>query len=442
MKRIIYKKLVEWKLSKNRMPLLLMGARQVGKTYILKEFGQKEFGKLHYINFEKEKAKYRTLFDDGLSPQSIISNIEIINNLTIDIKNDLLFFDEIQEFPEAVTSLKYFSEEMSGLALVCAGSHIGLSFSSGSFPVGKVDILRMYPMYFEEYLYEINEKLAKCLTDFHPEKGLPSIIHEQLWKELKNYYIVGGLPAVIRNYTALKDTPLKAFNEARKTQKNLLLGYRNDFSKHAGKVNANHIDLIFNNIPYQIQKVQDTSVKRFRFKDIVPQKTKHSQLSGVIEWLNKTGLVIKVHITDKPQVPLGAYCKENMFKLLIFDTGLLGCMLQVPFESILKQDYGSFKGYYAENFVAQELVSSGMETLYSWTERNSEIEYLHLLEDKIIPVEVKSGNRTKAKSLAVYTKKYNPEIRIKITARPYIKKEKYYNFPLYLAGKMNSLIQL
>lgn len=439
MKRKIFNELLEWKLSENRMPLLLMGARQVGKTYILKEFGQKEFTALHYINFEKQKVKYQTLFENGLDPKSIISSIEIVNNTIINTKTDLLFFDEIQEIPEAITSLKYFSEEMSELAFVCAGSHMGLNFSSGSFPVGKVDILKMYPMCFEEYLCEINERLSLFLTDFHTEKNIPSIIHEQLWKELKNYYITGGLPAVVKNYSALKDYPMKAFWKVRKIQKNLLLGYRNDFSKHAGKVNANHIDLIFNSIPFQAQKVQDFSIKRFRFKDIIPQKSKFAHLSGVIEWLIKTGLVIRVHITSKSQIPLGAYCKKNMFKLLVFDTGLLGCMLQLPFESILKQDYGSYKGFYAENFVAQELITSGVETLYSWSERNSEIEYLHTVKGKIIPIEVKSGNRTKAKSLVVYTEKYNPEIRIKITARSFIKKNKHYNFPLYLSGKINSL---
>lgn len=437
MKRDIYKKLKEWKSSKDRKPLLLMGARQVGKTYIIQEFGKKDFQNIHYLNFEKDKTKYAAVFTEDIDPRRIISDIEIIDDIAIDFENDLLVFDEIQEIPQAITSLKYFCEEVPDLAVICAGSHIGLSFSESSFPVGKVNFLHLYPMSFKEYLYEINEKLAQYLKDNDIDGKISPAIHEKLWVELKKYYIVGGMPDAVKAYSNLKDNQSKALEKVREVQQELIKGYQSDFSKHSGKINANHINSVFTNIPQQIQSVLDSSVRRFRFKDIITGKSKFSQLIGPIDWLIKTGLILKVNINEKPQIPLRVYCKENMFKLFIFDIGILGCMLELPFISILKEDYSNFKGFIAENFVAQELVCSGIENLYSWTERNSEIEFLHINSNNIIPIEVKSGNRTKSKSLSVFVQKYSPKFRIKLSAKAPDYKDGCYNLPLYMAGKIN-----
>lgn len=436
MKRDIYKELSSWNTSLGRKPLLIMGARQVGKTYIIKEFGNKEFQKIHYLNFEKEKLKYESVFAENLDPKTIIEEIEIIDDIIIDLKNDLLVFDEIQEIPRAITSLKYFCEEMSELAIICAGSHIGLSFSESSFPVGKVNFVHLYPMSFKEYLYEINLKLAEYLDDLDIGKAIPQAVHEKLWLELKKYYIVGGMPDAVKTYSTLKDNQSKALEEVRDIQKELIKGYQSDFAKHSGKINANQINSVFFNIPKQIQSVLDASVKRFKFKDVIPGKSKFSQLVGPIDWLDRTGLILKVKINEKPKIPLKAYCKENLFKLFVFDIGILGCMLELPFISILNEDYSNFKGFIAENFVAQELVSSGVENLYSWTERNSEIEFLQTSGDNIIPIEVKSGNRTKSKSLSVFVQKYNPKYRIKLSAKAPDYKDGCFNLPLYMAGKI------
>lgn len=434
MNREIYANLSTWKNSDTRKPLILKGARQVGKTHILKEFGKNEFKNCHYLNFEEDKEKLPLIFRDGLDPKKVLSNIEILFDKSIDPLNDLLIFDEIQECPDALTSLKYFSEKKSELALCCAGSYLGLQLNQSSFPVGKVEYLHMFPINFREFVAVSNNKISKYVTEFNEKKPIPALVHDLLWDELKKYFIVGGLPEVVKHYIQKKDNLINAFKKVRDIQKNLITDYMSDFSKHSGKANANHISRVFYNIPNQLGQSIDSSANKFRFKQVIPKLTKYSQMEGTIDWLVKAGLVIKNHIIETPQTPLKSYLKENSFKLFLFDVGILGCIQELPFESLLNQDYGTYKGYFAENFVAQEFVCSGIENLYSWVHRTSEIEFLRIIDGNIIPIEVKSGNRTKAKSFTVYTTKYNPKKQIKISAKPFIKRSNFYNYPLYLAG--------
>lgn len=438
MKRLLYKNLLEWKNSRYRKPLLLQGTRQVGKTYLLKEFGAAEFKRVHYINFEKREDIHH-LFKENLDVQRIIDNLSLILNRGINTREDLLIFDEIQECPEAITSLKYFNEDMKELALCCAGSHIGVSAGKKSFPVGQVDFLTLFPMNFEEFLTAVNRRKAKVLADFSGESVIPEVIHRQLWKELKNYYVTGGLPEAVQRYIDLRESGnlYQALTAVRRVQQGILQGYRSDFAKHAGKENAAHINRVFDNIPVQLSKNIDASVSRYRFKGVIPEKTKFSQLEGPIDWLLKSGLIIKVFMVNKPALPLKSFSKDNTFKLYLFDTGLLGCMLDLPLDSILNQDYGQYKGYYAENFVAQEFIAAGSKNLFSWAGRNSEIEFLRVIDNKIVPVEVKSGLRTKARSLSVYVDKYSPELRIKISAlNLHRENHRLHNYPIYLAGKI------
>lgn len=436
MKRLLYKKLLEWKTSNYRKPLLLQGARQVGKTYLLKEFGRDEFRQVHYINFEKRRDM-DSLFKETLDAKKIVDNISIILDEEINIKKDLLIFDEIQDCPEAITSLKYFNEDLKELALCCAGSHIGVSMNQESFPVGQVDFLHLYPMNFEEFLMAVHKRRASVLADFSDGTVIPETIHRQLWQDLKIYYITGGMPEAVQRYIDLKDNPHAAFTGVRTLQQGIIQGYRGDFAKHAGKENAAHIDRVFANIPEQLSRNIDGSVDRFRFKGVIPNKSKFSQLDGPIDWLLKSGLINKVLIVETPELPLKSYGKNNIFKLYLFDTGLLGCMLDLPFDAMLSQDYGRYKGYYAENLVAQEFVAAGNKVLYSWTGRKSEIEFLRVIDNSVIPVEVKSGTRTKAKSLSVYADKYSPRLRIKISANNLHRTDNdMHNYPLYLAGKI------
>jgi hypothetical protein len=436
MNRLIYKQLCEWKNRKLRKPLLLQGARQVGKTWLLKEFGRKEFRKSHYVNFENAYT-FSSIFRSGLKPASVIQQLSILLNEDILPDQDLLIFDEIQNSNEALTSLKYFREEMPEQALCCAGSHVGLMVGETSFPVGQVEFLTLFPLTFEEFLMACDERLSVVIAGFAGDVEIPEAIHHYLWDQLKIYYVTGGLPEAVDHYRSNKEALPAALREVRAIQKALLQGYQSDFAKHAGKVNAVHINRVIESVPVQMSRTLDDSVARYRFKGVVPNKNKFSQLEGPIDWLVKSGLVIKTNLVEKPELPLKAFSKDNLFKLYLFDVGMLGCMLDLSFEAILNQDYGSYKGYYAENFVAQEFVASGKSPLYSWCGRESEIEFLLVKGADIIPVEVKSGIRARSKSLSAYAEKYAPRLRIKVTARNLDRrKSDYHNFPLYLAGKV------
>ncbi|MCP5054108.1 MAG: ATP-binding protein [bacterium] len=436
MKRLLYRKLLRWKTSNYRKPLLLQGARQVGKTYLLKEFGRREFKQVHYINFEKRRD-VDFLFKETIDVKHIVSQISLILDKDIDIRDDLLILDEIQECPEAITGIKYFNEDMPELALCCAGSHIGVSMNRTSFPVGQVDFLNLYPMNFEEFMMVVNKRKAALLSEFSGETIIQEVIHRRLWEDLKVYYVTGGMPEAVKRYVDLKENPYEAFSNVRIVQEAILEGYRSDFAKHAGKENAAHINRVFDDVPVQLSKDIDGSVRRYRFKGVIPNKSKFSHLDGPIDWLLKSGLVIKVLIVNTPALPLKNFSKSNTFKLYLLDTGLLGCMQDLSFDSILNQDYGRYKGYYAENFVAQEFTAAGCRVLYSWAGRNSEIEFLRVLNNVVVPVEVKSGARTKAKSLMVYKDKYSPQLQIKITANNLHRENKQiHNYPLYLAGKI------
>jgi len=438
MKRKLYKELLDWKLSISRKPLLLKGARQVGKSYLLKKFGEKEFPCCHIFNFEQDK-KLNKIFEPDLVPHRIITELSIYSEKKIDINTDLVIFDEIQECPEAITSLKYFHEDMQNLALCCAGSLIGVKMSSGSFPVGKVNFLNLYPMTFEEFLMATNDGISLDL--FHTALTCDrqsDIAHAKLWNKLKEYYMTGGMPKVVSSYLSNRESRFEAINTARAIQQELIEGYFKDFAKHSGKINSLHIVSVLENIPIQLSKNIEGSVKRYKFKKVISHKKSFSDLQGPIDWLIKAGLIIKIKICNRAELPLESFCKNNIFKLFLFDIGLLGAMLDLPPKTIISQDFGIAKGYFAENYVAQEFLSAGISKLYSWSERNSEIEFLSVADENIIPVEVKSGTRTQAKSLGQFINKYSPEKAVTLTGKSLNKAPglKVNNYPLYLAGKI------
>lgn len=436
MKRLALKQLERWKEQKERKPLLLQGARQVGKTWLLKEFGRTKFRKTFYVNFENTAA-FQSLFRGGLRPSMVIPQLSILFNDTVIPDQDLVIFDEVQNSPDALTSIKYFREEAPQLALCCAGSHIGLAVSTGSFPVGQVEFLSLYALSFEEFLGATDERSAGILADFSSNTIIPEAIHLHLWEQLKIYYVTGGLPEAVEYYRTHSDNQQEALQGVRTIQRALLQGYQSDFLKHAGKVNAVHINRVLDAVPTQMLRIVDGSVGRFRFKGVIPDKSKFVQLEGPIDWLVKTGLILKVHVVEKPVPPLRAYAKPNLFKLYLFDVGILGCMLDLPIASVLNQDYGTYKGYYAENFVAQEMSAAGKAPLYSWCGRQSEIEFLLIRENDVVPVEVKAGIRAHARSLSAYVEKYSPPLKIKVTARnPDQSTSDCQNIPLYLAGKL------
>jgi len=438
MKRKIYAKLLKWKDSPERYPLLLKGARQVGKSYILQKFGENEFPDHHIFNFEKDN-KLSAAFESDLNPKRIITELSIHSDKRINIDKDLVIFDEIQECQAALTSLKYFSEKMPQLTLCCAGSLLGIKLSTGSFPVGKVDFLNIYPMNFEEFLMASKDEIA--LELFHQSDSVDThseIVHRKFWDRLREYYVTGGMPHVVSTYLTFRDDRVDAMRRTRDVQKKLVAGYNNDFAKHSGKTNSMHIVSVFENVPMQLSTNLDGSVRRYKFKGVIPRKKGYAELQGPIDWLEKAGLILKVKVCKKAQIPIDSFCSNNMFKLFLFDIGLLGCMLDLPVNLIFSQDYGITKGYFAENFVAQEFTASGILKLYSWAQGTSEIEFLRVIDDTLVPVEVKSGTRTQAKSLRQYMLKYSPQRAVKISAKP-LNRQKgvvIQNYPLYLAAKL------
>ncbi|MDA3937833.1 MAG: AAA family ATPase [Spirochaetia bacterium] len=439
MKRNIEKQLLEWAHKKDRKPLLLNGARQVGKTYILKEFGKSYFSNVHYFDLEEQKNVLTSIFTEGsLDPKTIIDKLSFISGKVINIDDDLLILDEIQSIPRAITSLKYFRQEMAGLAVAAAGSNLGISHAEAAFPVGKIESLFLYPMNFEEFLLGTNETHAFNFLDSFQGDKTDDIYHARLFELLKIYFITGGLPEVIVEYLKERDNPLVAFKNVRRLQKLLLLHYGNDFGKYAGHTNSRHIERVFNSVPSQLSKVQDSTSKKYRFKDVISNGYRtYEDLADPINWLVRAGLVLRIDISEYPTIPIFGNTLENSFKLFLFDIGLLGAMVKIPPETIMQYKYGTYKGYFAENFVLQEMISYGFTDVVTWMGRTSEIEFVFQLGDKLVPVEVKAGTNTKAKSLQAYISKYHPEMSFKITGNKFgiDRQKKIYNYPLYLMAK-------
>jgi len=435
MKRLIFQDLVKWKKKKNRKPLIIKGVRQTGKTYIIKKFGEDEFPNVHYFNFE-QNPKLSKVFEEDLEPKRILTQLEFMLDTKINIKKDLVIFDEIQACPNALTSLKYFEEELPELALCCAGSLLGLHLGETSFPVGKVDFLHMRPMCFAEFLMAVvDQKSLNILNETNQNDSIPEIIHEHLWQQFKIYLITGGLPEVVKTYVENKNELYTALHLVREKQKEIIFGYYADIAKHSGKINAMHIDRLWRAIPVQLARSQASSAKRFQFKDIISGVDRYQRLANVIDWLLAAELIIKVPIVEHVELPLMAYTEESYFKLYIFDVGILGALTHLEPKTILDYEYGTYKGYFAENFVAQEFIVKDNVSLYSWQKGRAEIEFLYVVNSKIIPIEVKSGWVTRNQSLNKYAIQYHPPYRVTFSAKSLQidLKNQYQNYPLYMA---------
>jgi len=443
MKRHLMTELVRWKSSPKRKPLILRGVRQTGKTYLLTEFGKEHFNNVHIINFEKQ-INLAEVFEQDLDPKRIIDDLSFRLKTKINVGDDLVLFDEIQACPNALTSLKYFCEDLPELAVCSAGSLLGLHLNEGSYPVGKVDMMHLYPMTFTEFLEGIGDySAAELVHRYTIDSQISTLKHEHLWNRLKQYFITGGLPEVVSTFSEQQESLFGATIAVRSLQEQLIKAYYADIAKHAGKVNAMHIDRTWQAVPLQLASNYDTSTDRFRFKEIIPTINRYRQLVNVIDWLEEAELIIRIPIVGSFEHPLKAYSKENLFKLMMFDIGLLGAMNPIDPSAILAYDYGTYKGYFAENFVAQQLISHAGNSLYCWQEDRSEIEFLLPHRAEIIPIEVKAGKVSKAKSLEKYFNKYQPKLSIVLSARPPYQNHKktVLHLPLYLAEKISSLIE-
>lgn len=444
MKRSITGKLLSWKNSASRKPLVLKGTRQVGKTWSIQHFGKQCYtdsgeGKVHYIDL-REAGHLHTIFTETFDPRQIIKLLGFQLRQSIDPERDLLILDEIQECPHAVTSLKYFQQDLNELDIIVAGSHLGLMNNEESFPVGKVNFLSMHPLTFNEFVEACDEAAFEFYDAYDLDCALPSVVHERLCELHKLYLFTGGMPEVvaflIRNGV---DNVSSSLKEIRKIQEELILGYRADFSKYSGVVNANHINCVFDSLSIQLSKTVEESVKRFRFRQVIPNRRGFSDIQGPLEWLQASRLCIKNSIANKSGHPLRSYCSENRFKAFLFDVGILNCMLKIPGEVLLRENAGAYKGFILENFVAQELFATTNKDLISWQEGSAKIEFLITQGVDIIPLEVKSASRNRrTKSLLSYINRYHPPRSYKLTYQNYGEHPQtgITTIPVYCCGKL------
>lgn len=396
-----------WKNSKVRKPLILKGARQVGKTTSLKAFGALAFKRTHYFNFERQK-KIHSVFENDTNPDSIIESLSLMTEQKIDLKQDLIIFDEIQECPSALQSLKYFSEEKPDAFLMCASSLLGVKLNESSFPVGNVEIHQLFPLSFSEFLIAVGkESLAQATMESTGALNLG--VREKIFQFFKHYSITGGLPEIVQTYIDEEHRPIfERFRNVREKQKNLIETYENDMAKHSGKTHSMHIRRVWEDVPRQLSRMNS----KFKFKNVIPGKKSFADLAGPLDWLLNAGLLIQSSIINEAQVPLKSYTVPNQFRLYCFDIGILGAVSDFPFQAILdleKEDL-IFKGHFLENFIAQSLHRSGF-SLFTWMKNTSEIEFLIQTErGSVIPIEVKSRINSKAKSLKVFLDNY-PNIK-------------------------------
>lgn len=442
MKRLAINDLLVWKSSPDRKPLVLHGARQVGKTYLLQVFGREHFPSTHYINFEKNR-QIHSIFERDLDPKRIITELELVFKTRID-PSHLIIFDEIQECPKALTSLKYFCEDAPEYFVCCAGSLLGVRYNEhASYPVGKTNTLHLYPMNFEEFCIAFGEEQVVDLineTSLVPvdKISLSEAIHQSIWELVKKYMITGGLPAVVNHF--VNNVNLQtALEGVRQIQAEIISNYLLDIAKHSGNIKAINIERVFKSVPSQLAREQN----RYRFTNVIPGRQGFSSLADPIDWLTGAGLVHKTMIANESSLPLSAYTKENAFKLYLFDIGLLGVLSEIPPQTILSYDYGRFKGYFAENFVVCEFISTGnIQQLYSWAHGTSEIEFLREIKGNIIPIEVKAGINTKSQSLRTYVSRYTPPVALILSAMNCTNRgQTIFNLPLYFASKIPTIIK-
>ena len=435
MERILYNELLKWKSNQARKPLILQGARQVGKTFLVMQFAQNEYDELIYLNFE-ETPELSKIFSESLNVNNIIDNISLYFGKKITSENTLLFFDEIQNVPSALTSLKYFYEQAPEFNVVAAGSLLGVSVGKAvSFPVGKVNFLNLYPMNFFEFLMAIGEELlVDKLGSIHNTEPLSEIIHNKLLKYFKLYLYTGGMPEAVKSYAEDKDV-----SKVRAIQKDLLNSYMRDFSKYADKNQAVKTSEVWQSIPYQLAREN----KKFKYSD-VRAKARAVHYEQTIEWLKGAGLINVAYNVSVPKLPLPGYSDRTKFKIYLFDTGLLGAMLNLSSSMIIEPEkiFKEYNGAFIENFVAQELIAMGEESLFYWTSKSdAEIDFIIEKEGKVYPLEVKSGTSLNMKSLQSYSNKYNPELQLRCSPRNFIQSGSFINVPLYAVSIIKNLLK-
>lgn len=424
MYRIAIEKLFKWKESKHRKPLIIEGARQVGKTWLMKEFGRQAYTDTVYINFDSN-SPMAELFASDLDTERLIMGLELYAGHKIDPDNTLLIFDEVQEVPRALSSLKYFCENAPQYHIVCAGSLFGIALHRGtSFPVGKVNFLKLYPLSFKEFLMATGKaRFAELLDtrDFQMITGFKQTYIDAL----KHYYFVGGMPEAVQSFAENKD-----FNEVRDIQKRILTAYEQDFSKHAPNEIVPRLRMLWNSIPSQLAKEN----KKFIY-GLVREGARAKEYETAILWLSDCGLVHKVGRVNTAGIPLRAYEDLKAFKLFVVDVGLLGCMAGLRPRTLLDGNdlFVEFKGALTEQYVCQQLKTiEDLDIYYYTNDRGScEVDFVVDTGEQIVPVEVKAEVNLRAKSLKTYREKFSPALSVRTSMADFKQEDGLVNLPLY-----------
>ncbi len=423
MKRDISQQLAKWRHSSNRKPLVLKGARQVGKTYILQQFGDEEYEDVAYFNFE-EDPDLKGFFSGRLEPHKIIQTLSIYREKKILPGETFIIFDEVQNSPESLASLKYFCEKASEYHIVAAGSLLGVKVGqSAPFPVGKVNFLDLYPVSFAEFLDATGKSALRNFIEETNIAPIPASFHTELIDLLKMYHFVGGMPEAVKQYIADQDLHM-----VRQIQDEILESYTLDFSKYTTKTEAIRLAATWSSIPRQLAREN----KKFTYREIA-RNARAREYSESIQWLVDAGLVIKVHNTHTPKLPLSAY-REEAFKLYLLDVGLLGAMIKIPQRTIVQGNslFNEYNGSFVENYAAQELVSHGQKDLYYWTsKRQAEVDFVIALDGQVLPLEIKAVLSKQKKSLRVFGDRYQPIILSRSTLMNFKQDGGIRNYPLY-----------
>ncbi|MBQ4510056.1 MAG: ATP-binding protein [Clostridia bacterium] len=430
MKRNAINSLIEWKNSDDRKPMVLRGARQVGKTWLMKEFGKEYYDNFVYFNFDEDE-QLKSIFDSNKNPQRIIELLSIIASEKIFPEKTLVIFDEIQECPEALNSLKYFKEKANEYHIISAGSLLGtLLAQPKSYPVGMVNLLDVSPLTFDEFLNAIDENLYSYYMSIEKEQQIEEIFHNRLLDAYNLYLIIGGMPECVSSWIKYKDA-----SKIAKIQKELIEIYENDFSKHNGKVNSGRILMVFRSIVSQLAKDNEKFIY-----NAVRQGARARDFEEAIEWLVSAGMLNRVYNVSKMEHPLSAFAKLDAFKLFVFDTGLLKYMARIDNGAILlKSDY-QFKGQLTENFILQQLKGQFAAEPFYYSDKNSELDFVLQYGTKVIPVEAKAGEDKSAPSFKKYIKEKTPEYAIRFSKRGYRKDGYITNVPVYLAPRLSQLL--
>lgn len=424
MKRSLLPELIRWKENPDRKPLILRGARQTGKTWLMNALGYKAFEETVYINFERSR-NLAELFSDSFDIPSIIQALQVHSGKRIHPHTTLLIFDEIQEAPGAITALKYFYEDAPEYCIIAAGSLLGVALHrSVSFPVGKVDFMDVYPMSFYEFLDAVGEHEMLEIVQ-NQNWNLISVFRNKLTERLRQYYMVGGMPEAVATFAKSAD-----YGKVRKIQKNILEAYELDFSKHAPSNDIPRLRMVWNSIPGQLAKEK----RKFVYSHI-KEGARAKDFEMALAWLTDCGQVQKIHRVSKPGLPLQAYEDVTSFKLFLLDVGLLAAMTDLSPKVILDGDkvFAEFKGALTEQFVCQQLVSQNTYPVYYWSadRGTSEVDFLLQIDDTIVPVEVKAEENLKSKSLKAYHDKFSPKVAIRTSLSDYRKDGWMVNVPLY-----------